>query len=84
MKLYQFAYSPFAAKVRKCLELKGIAYETVEVPWWRRRQGMAAIAGAAAVVIAAGTADALAGSSGDGSPRDLGRRPRGAGTCPRG
>jgi glutathione S-transferase len=38
MKLFQFAYSPYAAKVRKCLELKGIAFELVEVPYLDRRE----------------------------------------------
>ncbi|HUS63961.1 MAG TPA: glutathione S-transferase N-terminal domain-containing protein, partial [Kofleriaceae bacterium] len=45
MKLYQFAYSPFAAKVRKCLELKGIAYQTVEVPYLDRRELMSVSGG---------------------------------------
>ena len=30
MKLFQFAYSPYAAKVRKCLELKGMSAEVVD------------------------------------------------------
>ncbi|MGC4001424.1 MAG: glutathione S-transferase [Anaeromyxobacter sp.] len=38
MRLHQFAYSPFAAKVRKCLELKGLAFEVVEVPYLDRRE----------------------------------------------
>jgi glutathione S-transferase len=38
MKLYQFAYSPYAAKVRKVLELKGLAYECIEVPYLDRRE----------------------------------------------
>ena len=38
MKLFQFAYSPYAAKVRKCLECKGIAAELVEVPYLDRRE----------------------------------------------
>ena len=29
MKLFQFAYSPYAAKVRKCLELKGLAGKAI-------------------------------------------------------
>jgi glutathione S-transferase len=45
MRLYQFAYSPFAAKVRKCLELKQIAFETVEVPYLDRRALLAATGG---------------------------------------
>jgi glutathione S-transferase len=44
MKLYQFAYSPFAAKVRKCLELKGVDYTVVEVPYLDRR-ALLAVAG---------------------------------------
>jgi len=38
MRLFQFFYSPFAAKVRRCLELKGLAYEVVEVPYLDRRE----------------------------------------------
>src|SRR5512140_3130528 len=38
MRLHQFPYSPFAAKVRKCLELKGIAFEVVNVPYLDRRE----------------------------------------------
>ena len=37
MRLHQFPYSPFAAKVRKCLELKGVAFEVVNVPYLDRR-----------------------------------------------
>ncbi len=37
MRLHQFPYSPFAAKVRKCLELKGLAFEVVNVPYLDRR-----------------------------------------------
>lgn len=38
MKLFQFPYSPYAAKVRKCLELKGLAHELVDVPYLDRRE----------------------------------------------
>ncbi len=38
LKLYQFAYSPYAAKVRKCLELKRLAFQTIEVPYMDRRE----------------------------------------------
>jgi glutathione S-transferase len=38
MRLHQFSFSPFAAKVRKCLELKGLAHELVEVPYLDRRE----------------------------------------------
>jgi glutathione S-transferase len=38
MRLYQFPYSPFAAKVRKCLELKRLDFEVVDVPYLDRRQ----------------------------------------------
>lgn len=37
MRLHQFPYSPFAAKVRKCLELKGLDFEVVNVPYLDRR-----------------------------------------------
>jgi glutathione S-transferase len=36
MKLYQFAYSPYAAKVRKYLELQRRTYDVVEVPYMER------------------------------------------------
>jgi glutathione S-transferase len=45
MRLLQFAYSPFAAKVRKCLELKGLAFEIVEVPYLDRRALLALTGG---------------------------------------
>lgn len=38
MRLLQFSYSPFAAKVRMCLELKKLAYEVVEVPYLQRAE----------------------------------------------
>ena len=38
MKLYQFAYSPYAAKVRKYLELKRRTYDLVEVPYMERNE----------------------------------------------
>jgi glutathione S-transferase len=44
MQLYQFAHSPFAAKVRKCLELKRLGCEIVEVPYLDRR-ALAAVSG---------------------------------------
>ncbi len=38
LRLHQFLHSPYAAKVRKCLELKGLAFEVVEVPYMDRRE----------------------------------------------
>lgn len=38
MKLYQFAYSPYAAKVRKYLELQRRPFEIVEVPYMERHE----------------------------------------------
>ena len=38
IRLFSFAYSPFAAKVWKCLEMKGLAHEVVEVPYLDRRE----------------------------------------------
>src|SRR5512139_2621440 len=38
MKLYQFAYSPYAAKVRKYLELTRKTFEVVEVPYMDRQE----------------------------------------------
>jgi len=49
MKLYQFYYSPFAAKVRKCLDLKGLACEMVEVPMLDRR-ALVAVTGGSIIV----------------------------------
>jgi glutathione S-transferase len=45
MRLYSFAYSPFVAKVKKCLELKGITFEVVEVPYLDRRELVAKTGG---------------------------------------
>jgi glutathione S-transferase len=45
VRLFQFSYSPFAAKVRKCLELKGLAFEAVEVPYLDRRELVALTGG---------------------------------------
>lgn len=44
MRLYQFRYSPYAAKVRKCLELKRLPCEVIEVPYLDRR-GLLAVTG---------------------------------------
>lgn len=44
MKPFQFVYSPYAAKVRKYLELKGLPCEMVEVPYLDRRE-LAALTG---------------------------------------
>jgi glutathione S-transferase len=38
MRLYQFATSPFCAKVRKILDYKGIGYEAVEVDYVERKE----------------------------------------------
>jgi glutathione S-transferase len=38
MRLYQFATSPFCAKVRKILDFKGIDYETIEVDYVERME----------------------------------------------
>jgi glutathione S-transferase len=37
-RLYQFATSPFCAKVRKILDYKGVDYETVEVDYLERKE----------------------------------------------
>lgn len=44
MKLYQFAYSPYAAKVRKYLELQRRTFTIVEVPYMERHE-VAALSG---------------------------------------
>jgi glutathione S-transferase len=41
-RLYQFATSPFCAKVRKILEYKGLDYEIVEVDYLERKELIAA------------------------------------------
>jgi glutathione S-transferase len=38
MRLYQFATSPFCAKVRKILDFKGLDYEAVEVDYIERKE----------------------------------------------
>jgi glutathione S-transferase len=38
MRLYQFATSPFCAKVRKILDFKGIDYEVIEVDYIERKE----------------------------------------------
>jgi glutathione S-transferase len=38
MRLYQFATSPFCAKVRKILDFKGIDYEVIEVDYVERKE----------------------------------------------
>jgi glutathione S-transferase len=38
LRLYQFAYSPYAAKVRLVLDLKGLAYDLIEVPYMDRTE----------------------------------------------
>jgi glutathione S-transferase len=45
MRLFQFEYSPYAAKVRIALKLKGLSYEVVEVPYARRAE-LVALTGA--------------------------------------
>ncbi len=38
MRLYQFATSPFCAKVRKILDYKGVDYEVIEVDYVERKE----------------------------------------------
>src|SRR5437868_14913240 len=38
MRLYQFATSPFCAKIRKILDFKGIDYEAIEVDYVERKE----------------------------------------------
>jgi glutathione S-transferase len=42
MKFFQFSYSPFAAKARTCLKLKGLTCQLVEVPYTQRKELVAA------------------------------------------
>lgn len=44
MKLFRFRYSPYARKVQMLLDLAGVAYEAIEVPYTRRDE-MAALTG---------------------------------------
>jgi glutathione S-transferase len=62
MKLFQFAYSPFAAKVRKCLQLKELAFELVEVPFMDRRQLVALTGGSIMVPVLADGAEVICDS----------------------
>jgi glutathione S-transferase len=45
MRLYQFRYSPYAAKVRLCLQLKRLPFDIVEVPYLDRRELMSVTGG---------------------------------------
>ena len=45
MRLLGFSYSPFVVKVRKCLELKGLPFTYVEVPYLDRRELLALTGG---------------------------------------
>jgi glutathione S-transferase len=63
MKLYQFRYSPYAAKVRKCLELKRLAYEIVEVPYLDRRELVALTGGYAHVPVLVAGGEVLCDSA---------------------
>jgi glutathione S-transferase len=45
MKLFKFAYSPYARKVQAVLDLMGVAYDAVEVSYGDRRELVAATGG---------------------------------------
>ncbi len=45
MRLFGFSFSPFVAKVRRCLEWKGMPYSYVEVPYLDRRELLALTGG---------------------------------------
>lgn len=45
MKLFKFAYSPYARKVQAVLDLAGIAYEAIEVPYGDRSELIAVTGG---------------------------------------
>jgi glutathione S-transferase len=51
MRLLGFSYSPFVAKVRKCLELKGLPFSYVEVPYLDRRELLALTGGSIQVPV---------------------------------
>lgn len=50
MRLLQFSYSPFAAKVRVCLKLKSLECELVEIPY-TQRQELVAVSGGVGVPV---------------------------------
>jgi hypothetical protein len=45
MRHFGFSFSPYVAKVRRCLELKGLTYTYVEVPYLDRRELLALTGG---------------------------------------
>lgn len=45
MKLFKFAYSPYARKVQAVLDLAGVSYEAIEVPYGDRSQLVAVTGG---------------------------------------
>lgn len=51
MRLFQFAYSPFAAKVRVCLALKKLEATLVEVPYMDRRELVALTPGSVMIPV---------------------------------
>lgn len=54
MRLLQFSYSPFAAKIRTCLKLKKLACELVEVPYTQRKELVALTGGVGIPVLVDG------------------------------
>jgi glutathione S-transferase len=45
MRLFGFSFSPYVKKVRRCLELKGLPCDYVEVPYLDRRELLALTGG---------------------------------------
>lgn len=60
-KLFQFSYSPYAAKVRICLKLKDLAFEVVEVPYADRKQ-LVKVSGGLSVPVLVDGANVIADS----------------------
>ena len=54
MRLFQFSYSPFAAKVRICLKLQQLECERVEVPYTDRKELVAVSGGVGIPVLVDG------------------------------
>ena len=54
MRLFQFSYSPFAAKVRVCLKLQRIDCELVDVPYTDRKELIAVSGGVGIPVLVDG------------------------------
>lgn len=62
MKLFEFSYSPYARKVRAVLDLLGVEYEAVEVPYGDRSELVAVTGGYLQVPVLVNEAEVLTDS----------------------